>query len=284
MPELRLNDAQLSAALVDLGTHVAWPVTPDVRAPVLARIGAQPRRTARWTAIWSPRYGFAPAMAAVAIALLAVLAFSPQARATATEILRLRGVEIFRGPVPSPTPSPSRSPVSSGAVQTPVPTIDQVTLGDLVTLGDAEKRAGFRAVVPTDPALGGPDAVYVRAVQGSTAISFAYGPRPDIPVSSQLGLSALVTEFGGHLEAAVLGKVVPQGTKLELLTVNGAPGAWLEGAPHQVFYTTNNASSFVLDTLRLAGNTLIWEQNGLVMRVEAQVDKATALRIAASFH
>ena len=35
--------------------------------------------------------------------------------------------------------------------------------------------------------------------------------------------------------------------------------------------------------LASAGNTLIWEQNGLVMRVEAQVDKATALRIAASF-
>jgi hypothetical protein len=57
----------------------------------------------------------------------------------------------------------------------------------------------------------------------------------------------------------------------------------MEGQPHQVFYTSNGGASFVLDTLRLAGNTLIWEQNGLVMRLEAQVDKATALRIAASF-
>lgn len=282
MPELRVDDAQLAAALGDLGTRIAWPAAADVRARVVARIQAEPRRTPWWMTMRSHRYGFAPAVVAIAIALLAVLVFSPQARATATEVLRLRGVEIFRGPVPTPSPAPSRSPTSSGALQTPVPTIDQITLGDQVTVGDAEKRAGFHALVPTDPALGGPDAVYVRAVQGSTAISLAYGPRPDLPVSAQLGLSALVTEFGGHLEAAVLGKVVPQGTKLELLTVNGAPGAWLEGAPHQVFYTTNNGSSFVLDTLRLAGNTLIWEQNGLVMRVEAQVDKATALRIAAS--
>jgi hypothetical protein len=57
----------------------------------------------------------------------------------------------------------------------------------------------------------------------------------------------------------------------------------MEGQPHQVFYTSNSGTSFITDTLRLAGNTLIWEQNGLVMRLEAQVDKATALRIAASF-
>jgi hypothetical protein len=174
--------------------------------------------------------------------------------------------------------------VSPGSITTPVPTFDQTTLGDLVTLGGAEKRAGFVVAVPTDPALGAADAVYVRAVEGSTAISLAYGARPDIPLSTQLGLSALVTELGGHLEPAVLGKVVPQGTKLELLTVNGAPGAWLEGQPHQVFYTSNGGASFIIDTLRLAGNTLIWEQNGLVMRLEAQVDKATALRIAATFH
>jgi hypothetical protein len=279
MPELRLTDAQLAAALADLGTQIAWPSFPDVRARVLARTTA-PRRSEWWRAFWSPRYGFAPAIVTVALALIAVLVFSPEARTTATDILRLRGVEIFRGPVPTPSPTPSRSP---GSVRTPVPTFDQVTLGELVTLGGAENRAGFVVAVPTDPALGAADAVYVRAVEGSTAISLAYGARPGIPLSPQLGLSALVTEFGGHLEPAILGKVVPQGTKLELLTVNGAPGAWMEGQPHQVFYTSNGGASFITDTLRLAGNTLIWEQNGLVMRLEAQVDKATALRIAASF-
>ncbi len=279
MPELRMNGDQLAAALADLGARMAWPPTTDVRARVLARI-TTPRKSEWWRAFWSPRYGFAPAIVTIALALLAVLVFSPEARTTATDILRLRGVEIFRGPVPTPSPTPSRSP---GSIPTPVPTFDQVTLGELVTLGGAENRAGFVVAVPTDPALGGADAVYVRAVEGSTAISLAYRARPGIPVSPQLGLAALVTEFGGHLEPAILGKVVPPGTTLELLTVNGAPGAWMEGQPHQVFYTSNGGGSFITDTLRLAGNTLIWEQNGLVMRLEAQVDKATALRIAASF-
>src|SRR5438270_911113 len=137
MRELRMNDDQLGAALADLGTRVAWPPTADLRAPVLSRIAA-PRRIAWWRVFSSPRYGFAPAIITIAIALLAVLAFSPEARATATDILRLRGVEIFRGPVPSP--SPTRSP---GSLPTPTPTIDQVTLGEPVTLAEAQRRAGF---------------------------------------------------------------------------------------------------------------------------------------------
>ena len=277
MPELRMDDAQLAVALGDLGTQVAWPVV-EVRVLVIARI-QEPRRSPWWRAAWSPRYGFAPAIVTLALALVAVLVFSPEARATATDILRLRGVEIFRGPVPTPSPTPSRSP---GAVL-PSPTVDPASLGQLVTLDDARARAGFRLLVPADAALGTPDAVYVRAVTGSTAISFAYGQRPGIPLSAQLGLSALVTEFGGSLEPAILGKVVPQGTKLELLTVNGGRGAWMEGQPHEVFYTSTGGQGFVQDSLRLAGNTLIWEQGGLVLRLEAQVDKATALQMAATF-
>src|SRR5690348_5451818 len=140
MRELRMTDDQLALALTDLGARIAWPALPDMRARVLARTSA-PRRSEWWRAFWSPRYAFAPAVVTIALALLAVLVFSPQARATATDILRLRGVEIFRGPVPTPSPTPSPSP---GSIPSPTPTFDQTTLGELVTLGDAEKRAGFR--------------------------------------------------------------------------------------------------------------------------------------------
>ena len=38
MRELRrMDDQQLGAALADLGAHVAYPATPDVRSRVLAR-------------------------------------------------------------------------------------------------------------------------------------------------------------------------------------------------------------------------------------------------------
>ena len=282
MPELRLNDAQLAAAIADLGTQVAWPRVPDVRARVLARIAA-PRRSEWWRPFWSPRYGFAPAIVTVALALIAVLVFSPEARTTATDILRLRGVEIFRGPVPTPSPTPSRSP---GSIQTPTQQ-PSAGLGVLVTLDEARARAGYPLLVPVDPLLGAPDEVYLRAVPGSTAVSFVYTIRAGIPTSAQAGVAAIVTEFaGGTVDEQFFGKVIdPRTTSLEPVAVNGQPGFWIQGAPHLFFYRVGGSTgSIEQETLRLAGNTLIWTQGNLLLRLEAQVDKATALRIAASFH
>lgn len=274
MPELRMTDAQLAAALGDLGTQVAWPVV-DVRAQVSARI-QEPRRSPWWRAAWSPRYGFAPAIVTLALVLVAVLVFSPEARATATDILRLRGVEIFRGPVPTPSPTRSRVP---GSIPTPSPALG---LGTLVTLDEARARAGYPVVVPTDALLGAPDGVYLRAVPNSTAVSFVYTARPGIPVSADAGISALVTELrGGTVDENFFGKVLDRDTTLKKITVDGQPGFWIQGKPHFFFYSASGAVQ--QETLRLAGNTLLWLRGDLLLRLEAQVDEATALRIAASF-
>ena len=274
MRDLRMNDDQLGAALADLGARLAWPATPDLRAPVLARISG-PRRVGWWHAFASPRYGLAPAIVTLALALLAVLVFSPEARATATDILRLRGVEIFRGPVPSP--SPSRSP---GSVASPTP-LPSAGLGVLVTLDEAKARAGYAVVMPNDPPLGAPDEVYLRAVPGSSAVSFVYKERPGIPVSPQAGVAAIVTEFAGAtVDENFFGKVLDRTTTLEKVTVNGQPGFWIQGAPHFFFYNANGA--VLQETLRLAGNTLIWTQGSLLLRLEAQIDRDTAVRIAQS--
>jgi hypothetical protein len=281
MPELRMNDGELAAACADLGRQIAWPAAPDVRARVLARIQAKPRRAPWWRAAWSPRYGFAPAIVTVALALVAVLVFSPEARATATDILRLRGVQIFRGPVPTPSPTPSRSP---GSIPSPTPS-PALALGTLVTLDEARARAGYPVVAPADALLGGPDEIYVRPVTNSTAVSFVYKVRPGIPLSAEAGVAAVVTEFGGGtVDEQFFGKVLGADTTLEKVVIDGEPGFWIQGKPHFFFYRAAGSTGSVdQETLRLAGNTLIWQRQGLLVRLEAQVDKATALRIAASF-
>ena len=135
---------------------------------------------------------------------------------------------------------------------------------------------------PADPLLGSPDEVYLRAVAGSTAVSFVYTERAGIPTSPQAGVAAIVTEFsGGTVDEQFFGKVIGQGTTLENVTVNGQPGFWIQGTPHFFFFRSGTTPGAVeQETLRLAGNTLIWTQGGLLLRLEAQVDKATALRIA----
>lgn len=272
MAETGLVDAALEARLREVGTRLAYPATPDLWPAVRRRIGAPRRRTAWLATFRSQRFGYAPAFAATALLLIAaVLLASPDARAAAEELLGLRGIQIFRTPA---TASPSATrPATPTATPTP-------SLGARVSLEEARQQAPFRVLVPTDAALDAPDEVYVEGSGQSFRVTFVYRTRPGIPVSEQAGVSALFVEFAGRVEAPLFGKALDPGTKLDQVTVNGGPGFWLEGKPHQFFY--QDQAGIRLETLRLAGNTLIWEQAPLTLRLEAQVDEATALRIATS--
>ena len=61
----------------------------------------------------------------------------------------------------------------------------------------------------------------------------------------------------------------------------GAPGIFLSGGPHVVFY--RDASGEIRnETLRLAGNTLLWERGELLLRLESALPLEEALRVARS--
>ncbi len=63
--------------------------------------------------------------------------------------------------------------------------------------------------------------------------------------------------------------------------MNGGRGYWIAGRPHVVLYRDEHGA--IRDyTLRLATNTLVWRQGGLLLRLEAHISKAAALRIAGS--
>jgi len=262
----RMDDRTIELALTDLGGRLAYPsvdLWPAVRERIVA--GRRPW----WRSLSGGLRLPAPVMPIVAtlvVILLVVLAVSPEARAKAAELLGLRGVQIIKVPeTPTPTPSPTGTPL--------VP-------GGRVTLEEARAQAGFTVRVPA--ALGDPDEVTLEPVAGGARVTLVYRDRPDIPPSSQPGISALVVELGGRLDQNVMGKGIGPGTTLEQLTVNGGLGFWIAGQPHQVFYL-DQRGQFQQETLRLAGNTLLWEQDGVTYRIEAQITKDAALRVAASF-
>jgi hypothetical protein len=68
---------------------------------------------------------------------------------------------------------------------------------------------------------------------------------------------------------------------LQEVTVNGHPGYWIAGKPH-VFFFTDTSGQFRNETLRLATNTLIFDNGGTVVRIEGDLTKAQALEIAKS--
>lgn len=260
--ERRFTDSELEAALREVGARLAYPPAADLLPAVRARIERR-AATGFWELLWSPRLAFAPALATVALLAAVTLAFQPVA-ATAAEALGLRGITIFRAP------------------ETPPPASGKAILADARLVGsvaEASREAGFAVVVPS--ALGQPDEVYVRTSRQGAQVFLVYGARSGIAVSPRTGVSVLVTEVRGSVETALLGKVTGPGTRTEELTVNGGRGIWIEGAPHQFFFRAPNGD-IVVDALRLAGNVLVWEQGTVLVRIEADIVKGEALRIASS--
>ena len=135
--------------------------------------------------------------------------------------------------------------------------------GREVTLAEAESVAGFRPLVPRREGYGTPDEVYV----GFDAVTLLYGSRDSVRL--------LVTQFPrGPDPEMFLKKVAGGDTRIETVVVDGGRAFWIEGAPHAVRF---GDSAF-----REAANTLLWESEGLTLRLEAQISRDEALAIAES--
>ena len=278
MAERRPDGFDLEDALRDVGARLAYPPSADLLPAVRARIERERPRPWLLDLLRSP-LSLAPAAATLVLLLAATLAFQPIA-GTAAEALGLRGITLFRIPGPAPTGGPLR----------PFLTIDDVRVA---SIDEASRKVGFTVRVPA--ALGAPQAIYVREADGAALALLVYdaspGPSPSdrvilVPQPSGAllfgpGGPLLIMELRGSLETQLLAKGIPPGTTVEELTVNGGRGVWIDGEPHQFFYRAPNGD-ILPETVRLAGNVLLWEQDGLLMRIEAQVDRDEALRIARS--
>lgn len=142
--------ADLEPELRDVGTRLAVPEPPDLRAAVRARVD----RPATGSAIRWRRWVVAVVAALVAGGLVA----SPQARAALADMLRFAGVEVEWG-----------SDDPTGPPNAPLPG-QQPT-----TLAAARAQVDFPVAVPA--ALGTPDQVFV-ADQGRV-VSLRYGSGSD---------------------------------------------------------------------------------------------------------
>jgi RNA polymerase sigma factor (sigma-70 family) len=201
----------------------------------------------------------------------------PDARNAIADRLGLRGVSITHVdelPSPLPTPLSTPAPVAPGPTPQPVPVGASLGLGTPVALDQAAERFGAQVLLPAT--LGPPDAVYVLNGQ----VSLAYAARQSLPAVAQAGgVGLLLTEFRASVDTNMMaGKGVPSGTNLQEVQVNGGRGFWIEGAPHLFF---REANGNVRDSpARLAGNTLLWEQGGLTLRIESGLQRDPAMGIA----
>jgi hypothetical protein len=136
----------------------------------------------------------------------------------------------------------------------PAPPPSEAFFGDQVSLAEAERIAGIDLLLPD---LGPPDQVWVDRLSPNFVV-IHYG-RPN----TRLRLTELV---GGFVE-----KYATAEQRVERVQVNGGPGIWIEG---------EHVVSGPAGPPRRAASALLWEQEGLTVRMEGDLSKERALEIA----
>ncbi|HEX9097568.1 MAG TPA: hypothetical protein VF990_15865 [Candidatus Dormibacteraeota bacterium] len=266
MPEA----VDLEQRLALLQVEIDWPATPAlagrvrarIAAPVIVRrpLGSPRRRLGRQWAL---------AAAAVLVVLAALIAYTPSRDAIASWInLHTIFTRVNQLPTPSPLPS---GPLGK-----------RLGLGDPTTLDQAQSKVTWHIVVPAS--LGRPDEVYLQLPpdgppQGE--VTLVYKLRPGLKTSGQTGVAVLVTEASGSVDTQIFSKMLGTDTTLEEVTVNGHNGYWIAGQPH-IFVFIDANGQFRSETMRLATNTLLIDDNGTVVRIEGDLTKAQALEMASS--
>ena len=172
--------------------------------------------------------------------------------------------------------------VEAPSPQPPGPLGKRLGLGSLTTLAEAQSKVKWRIVLP--PSLGQPDEVYLQLPPSGPPqgeVTLVYSTRPGFNTSGTTGVAVLITEVTGEANSQFFGKVIGNGTTMEQVTVNGHQGYWISGKPHDFFFIDADGNTRD-ETLRLATNTLLIDDNGIVIRIEGDMTKAQALELAAS--
>jgi hypothetical protein len=260
-----LSDDELGAMLRQA---FAFPSTPELTTGVIDRIEATSTGQAR---IWRwPRLSRGLVLAVLALAVAGAVA--------AAAILGVPGIRIVTvDEMQRPTPAASASPSDLRRMSA------ALGLGVALSLDEVRELVGMPVVPPADPELGPPDALYLDRGLAGGMVSMVWSARPGLPAAGTTGVGLLVSQFDGQVNSAGFEKLVDQEVRVQPVVIAGADGWWLEGATH-VFLRRSAAGeeSHPVVPTRLAGDTLLWERDGLTFRLEGSVGRERAIAIAES--
>jgi hypothetical protein len=237
-----MND--LERSLVALGRELDVPEAPDLVPAVLARIAHRRVPVLR-------RRRLVLALAVLALAALGATLAIPDARSAFLRIFDIGGERIE---------------IVEELPELPVVAPLERTLGERVTLAEARQRRSFE-LRRFEQA---PDRVYLGR-RGTVWLLYGTPERPRLLLAQtpRLALDA----------PALQKKLLGSRTRVEIVDVDGARGAYLSGEPHFLFLLDETGNT-IEDSARLAGNVLIWHEGGVAYRLEGSFDREEALRLA----
>jgi hypothetical protein len=263
MPDV--PNTQLVAGLRELGLRLQPDDTADPVAAAVVRIRSAPA-TVRLGSGRLPRLPAAPrswrparlaVAAAVALVTLVVVLALPGPRGAVARLLGIGGVRVtYTG-------------------QVPVGLEQELDLGRPVTPAEARQLAERPLAAPAR--LGEPAGAYIGRPPG--AVTFVWAPGPDLPEVGDTGVGLLLTVLPGTTDAGLVSKAIGPGTTIELVRVRDGAAYWIAGAPHELHITARDGD-IVIDSSRLAGNTLLWTEDGVTYRLESALGREEAVDLA----
>ncbi len=268
-----LDDAGLEAVLRASADSIAWPSASPVGAPDMAvrvrarRVATPPPAARRPWGRWRPLRR-SVVLAVVALLVLVVIA--------AAVGLGLPGLRLTLGEPPASAP-PSVSPSQTAP---PGPLGSTLGLGKQVALDDVEPLTGIPVRLPTDPAIGPPDAVYVDTSRGNQA-AFVWAASETLPATREPGIGLVLMQFDGRLHDGYREKLLGMGATVEPVTVAGQRGYWVSGDAHFFFYIDKNGR-LIDDSRRWVGDALAWTDGATTYRMESALGRDATIALAES--
>jgi hypothetical protein len=272
----------LERRLVDLGRQVAVPKAGDIAAAVGRRLREEQGRSRPWwrtglgnvrglgrhsplRPVWAPAWQRAAVPIAILAIVLGTILAVPAARDTVASLLGLGGVQIRQVPELPPVSGPADL---------------RLHLGQQVTLDQARASESFPIALPAD--LGDPDEVFLSERYPGGVVTLLWDARPGLPAASATPAGLVLTEFRGSINSrTMVAKLLDRGATIESVTVAGQPAFWIGGRPHEVVLVDEHGE-YVLETLRLEGDVLLWVHDGVTLRIESALSRDEAIRVAES--
>ena len=299
MPNSRRDGGRdLEQELRDFGSHLEYPPTPDLARTARLRLEAEvdenAARTARGGRFWLPALSPRWAVAAMFMIVLAVPALSPNARDALSGLFLAGGAVFYEsgaarsggeaggagedkimsgqaGTQNAPSAAEEAMPESASGGQADsggTPT----GLGEQITLQEARSRTGDAPLLlPRTKILGPPDEVYAAGPRGTGGAALVYRARFGLPPIGGTEIGLVLTELPGGLASSYLG-ATPEAA-LEAVSVGNMRGYWVPGG-RGLPETTGRTKP--------PGGVLLWKQGGRALRLESNLAREEAIRIAES--
>ena len=260
------TEQAISRLLEELSSEIQFPETPPLASLVRRRIETGPLPVGRIDLprtrppLWRPVLVTA---SVVVLALAFTLSFSVTARRAVADLLGIVGIHITFDDDPEVSPAPG----------------NELHLGDHIGLLEASARAGFDVAQPTSQAIGRRlGAVYYEETIGAGGMVSLVYPHYATTLTD---VDLLITQFEASVDEAFFKKIGVAGGSVASVQIGSEPGYWVSGEPH-LFYYVEPGGDLREETVRLAGNVLLWEEDGITYRVEGARSLQKALRIAES--